>query len=48
MGNPIIYIAVAAILFLLQHPEADGPFNLTAPCPVTNAEFTAALASLTT
>jgi hypothetical protein len=35
---------VAAIRFLLDHAEIDGPVNLTAPAPVTNAEFTADLA----
>jgi uncharacterized protein len=35
---------VRAIRFLLDHPEVSGPVNLTAPAPVTNAEFTAALA----
>ena len=25
--------------FLLTHPQASGPFNLTAPHPVTNREF---------
>jgi uncharacterized protein len=30
--------------FLLTHPEVSGPVNLTTPNPVTNAEFTAALA----
>ena len=35
---------VAAIRFLLDHPEVSGPVNLTAPAPCTNAEFTAALA----
>ena len=35
---------VAAIRFLLDHAGVDGPVNLTAPAPVTNAEFTAALA----
>jgi uncharacterized protein (TIGR01777 family) len=32
-----------AILYLLEHPEIAGPVNLTAPNPVTNAEFTNAL-----
>jgi hypothetical protein len=36
--------AVRAILFLLEHTELRGPVNLTAPEPVTNAEFTRALA----
>ena len=35
---------VRAIKFLLHHADAAGPFNLTAPSPVTNAEFTTALA----
>jgi uncharacterized protein len=35
---------VAAIGYLLDHAEIDGPVNLTAPAPVTNAEFTADLA----
>lgn len=36
---------VAAIMFLLDHDIA-GPVNLTAPAPVTNAEFTKTLASV--
>ena len=35
---------VAAVRYLLDHAEIDGPVNLTAPAPVTNAEFTADLA----
>jgi uncharacterized protein (TIGR01777 family) len=35
---------VGAMGFLLEHGEVDGPVNLTGPLPVTNAEFTAALA----
>jgi len=35
---------VGAMAFLLEHGEVDGPVNLTGPLPVTNAEFTAALA----
>jgi uncharacterized protein (TIGR01777 family) len=35
--------AVAAILFALDTPALSGPVNLTAPHPVTNAEFTQAL-----
>lgn len=34
---------VAAIRFLLGRPDIAGPVNATAPRPVTNAEFTAAL-----
>ena len=30
---------IGAIRFLLEH-EVDGPVNLTAPSPVTNAELT--------
>ena len=36
---------VRAIRFLLGSADAAGPFNLTAPAPVTNAEFTRALAT---
>jgi len=36
---------VAAILFILENPALAGPVNLTAPNPVTNAEFTRALSS---
>ncbi|KLV09301.1 epimerase [Photobacterium aquae] len=36
---------VAAILFLLNTPEAKGPFNLTAPEPVTNRTFSRSLAA---
>ena len=35
----------AIVDFLLAHPEISGPVNLTTPHPVTNAEFTAALAA---
>jgi uncharacterized protein (TIGR01777 family) len=34
---------IAAIRFLIKHPEASGPFNLTAPNPLTNAAFARAL-----
>jgi uncharacterized protein (TIGR01777 family) len=34
---------VRAIRFALDHPELRGAVNLTAPAPVTNREFTAAL-----
>jgi uncharacterized protein (TIGR01777 family) len=33
---------VRAIMWLLEHPY-NGPVNLTAPSPVTNAEFTRSL-----
>ncbi len=36
---------VRAFIFLLEHNECDGPFNGSAPNPVTNAEFTKKLAS---
>jgi uncharacterized protein len=35
--------AVGALGFLLEHPELTGPVNVTAPEPVTNAEFAHAL-----
>src|SRR6266516_329767 len=34
---------IAALTFLLGREDISGPVNLTAPAPVTNAEFTAAL-----
>ncbi|MBZ0299839.1 MAG: TIGR01777 family oxidoreductase [Anaerolineae bacterium] len=34
---------IGALRFLLRHPQASGAFNLTAPNPVTNAEFGRAL-----
>ncbi len=42
---PWIHIAdeVRAVRFLMEHPEATGPFNLNAPNPVTNAEFSKTL-----
>jgi uncharacterized protein len=36
---------VGAIQFLLENDAVDGPVNLTAPVPVTNAEFSRALAA---
>jgi uncharacterized protein (TIGR01777 family) len=43
---PWIHLAdwTALATFLLARPEADGPFNATAPSPVTNAEFSTTLA----
>jgi uncharacterized protein len=35
---------IRAIRLLLERRDLDGPVNLTAPAPVTNAELTAALA----
>ncbi len=42
---PWIHLAdeVGAIRFLLETPEAAGPFNLTAPAPVTNRQFSTVL-----
>jgi uncharacterized protein (TIGR01777 family) len=34
-----------AVRFLLEHQDLSGPVNLTAPAPVTNTEFTKALAA---
>ena len=36
---------IGAIRFLLDRKDISGPVNLTAPAPVTDAEFTAALAA---
>lgn len=36
---------VSAIRFVLENPEISGPVNLTGPVPVTNVEFTHALAT---
>ena len=35
---------VNAILFLIDNPELQGPFNMTAPEPVSNNEFSSTLA----
>jgi uncharacterized protein (TIGR01777 family) len=35
--------AVAAVLFALAHDDLSGPLNVTAPQPLTNADFTRAL-----
>lgn len=42
---PWIHIAdeIGAIRFLMENEQAHGPFNLSAPNPVTNAEFSRAL-----
>jgi NAD dependent epimerase/dehydratase family enzyme len=34
---------IAAFKYLLARTDISGPVNVTAPAPVTNAEFTAAL-----
>jgi len=39
-----LYDAVAAILFLIDHPDIDGVVNVTSPAPTTNALFSEALA----
>lgn len=36
---------VSAYMFIIGHPATEGVFNLTAPNPVTNMEFTRALAN---
>lgn len=38
--------AVAAVLHVLDRPEAAGALNVVSPNPVTNAEFTKALAGI--
>jgi uncharacterized protein (TIGR01777 family) len=40
-GLPWIHLEdeIAAIRFLLENPDANGPFNLTSPVPTSNAEF---------
>lgn len=42
---PWIHIAdeIGAIRFLMENEQAHGPFNLSAPNPVTNAEFSRTL-----
>lgn len=37
---------IAALYFLLMHSECSGPYNLTAPTPVTNAEFVRTLGTV--
>jgi uncharacterized protein len=51
MGNGAQFISwisvadhVRALRYLLDHAEIDGPVNLTAPAPVTNAALTAEIA----
>ena len=38
------FVVLAAILFSLDNERVRGPVNLTAPAPVTNAEFAKTLA----
>lgn len=47
-GFPWIHIddLLQAYLFVLEHPEAEGIFNLTAPEIVTNKQFTNTLATV--
>lgn len=40
-----LYDYLSALLFLMTHPNLQGVFNLTAPQPVTNLEFTQSLAN---
>ncbi|MEY9892682.1 uncharacterized protein (TIGR01777 family) [Catenulispora sp. MAP5-51] len=40
-----LHDTVAAIRFLAERPQTDGPYNLAAPNPVRAADFTKALAS---
>lgn len=37
---------ISAILFLLDNPKLTGPFNVTSPYPVSQAEFAQALATI--
>lgn len=37
--------AIRALVWLLEHPDIAGPVNVAAPNPVTNREFTAAIAA---
>jgi uncharacterized protein (TIGR01777 family) len=45
-GLPWIHLddEVTAIRFLLENQNASGPFNLTAPTPISNADFLRVLA----
>ena len=38
--------AVSGLIFALQRDDLEGPVNLVAPKPVTNAEFTSTLGSV--
>ncbi|WP_018983843.1 TIGR01777 family oxidoreductase [Salinimonas chungwhensis] len=53
MGNGKQYMSwihirdmVQAIIFLLKNADCNGPFNMTAPHPVTNKTFTSTLADV--
>lgn len=41
-----LHDTVAAIRFLVENADAEGPYNLSAPLPVRSADFTRALASV--
>jgi len=41
-----LYDAVAAILFLIDHPDIDGVVNMTSPAPTTNGVFSETLAQV--
>lgn len=45
---PWIHVSdhISAIRFLMEHPRAEGPFNLIAPQPTSNAEFMRTLAKV--
>ena len=40
-----LHDTVAAIRFLAEHPQTEGPYNLSTPAPIRAADFTHALAS---
>ncbi|HYJ66911.1 MAG TPA: TIGR01777 family oxidoreductase [Nocardioidaceae bacterium] len=44
---PIISLPdwLSVVVFLAEHPDCVGPYNLVSPVPTTNLEFTRALAS---
>ncbi len=46
-GRPRIHLhdLASAIRFLIEHPDARGPYNLTAPAPVSNAALGHALSA---
>lgn len=40
-----LHDTVAAIRFLAEHPQTEGPYNLSTPTPIRASDFTSALAS---
>ncbi|MEZ0114490.1 uncharacterized protein (TIGR01777 family) [Catenulispora sp. EB89] len=40
-----LHDTVAAIRFLAEHPQTEGPYNLSSPTPIRASDFTNALAS---